>query len=567
MIFRKYLSSLRSTYVFMLCFGLFMGIIFPFYSAIFFGSNAFNPLYIVGCLTAGIAVGTFCYYIIKQVLKLYLERQWQTIRQLSSTECEHLAQTPGDELQALMSCYNGVMDKVLIMVGTISALIDQITPLHLQLDDKSRIMVQGSEKQATKENETLCAVEEMNDFFNILLKEIKELSDRTDERASLSMEMSATTDAIAENIKDYSSSVLETSASIEEMALNIKEIASNIEALSASTEQTSSSTMQISTAIDNVRDNTQSTAECSENLRRQAQEGIRAMGATLKAMREIEKGNEESFEAINRLSVHSARVGEFLNVIQEVVEQTNLLSLNAAIIAAQAGERGKAFTVVAEEVRSLANRTASSAKGIEDLVKNIQKETAAVQRSVTQGKDRIKEGVKVSLLTNDALGRIEQSSAEASQMVQKIASATMEQASGSKLITEEADKNLHRVKQVTRAIREQEKAITLIVKTLENMRILSQKISTSTQEHANGNHLYMQSVLEDNEKVKKLRDTCLQQIMMAEVLLKYVKESGALMQANAVDARNNMEDIGIITNLTNRLQMELEPFKHQSAAL
>ena len=134
-----------------------------------------------------------------------------------------------------------------------------------------------------------------------------------------------------------------------------------------------SSINQISVSQAKVRNNAERGALASESVREQARHGLRNMAATLRAMQEIEKSNEESFDAINRLSRHSARVGEFLNVIREVVEQTKLLSLNASIIAAQAGERGRAFAVVAEEVRSLASRTSASTREIEDLVRNIQK--------------------------------------------------------------------------------------------------------------------------------------------------------------------------------------------------
>ncbi len=561
---RAYLSSLRSTYYFMLSFGLLMGLIFPFYSALFFGARAFTPLYVIGCLVAGVLVGTFCYYIIKQVMKFYLERQWQALSRLATSDCDTVLTGKGDELNALMGCYDTMLEKVLSMVQNISILMDRSAPLNRHLQEKSLTMVTGNEQQAAKEEETMRAVEEMNTFLNVLIREIEELAVRTDERASISTEMSATTDTIAENIKDYSSAVLETSASIEEMAVSIRQSADNIEALAVSTEQTSSSITQISAAISNVRDNAQRTAECSEGVRKQAVDGLQSMASTVKAMNAIEKSTEESYEAIHRLSVHSARIGSFLEVIQEVVEQTNLLSLNASIIAAQAGERGKAFAVVAEEVRSLAHRTAQSAREIDDLVKDIQKETAAVQSSVAQGKDRIKEGVKISALTNEALVRIEAGAEEASSMVQKIATATVEQAAGSRLITDEAAKNLDRAKQVTRATQEQERGISMIVKALEQMRLLSQKITNSAQEQSRGNRLYLKSVLEDNEKVKRLRDTSIQQIMMGDVLLNYVREAGRLIESNAELAKQNMVEIEAITGLNEKLQKELSPFRSQA---
>jgi methyl-accepting chemotaxis protein len=561
MYLNKYLSSLRGIFTFMLCSGLFVGAIFPFYSYLFFGGKAFTPLYVIGTLTAGGLIGIFCFYIIKQVLKLFMKRQWRTLSRLAvAAELQHMGKG-GDELQRMLECYELLMSRVLTMVENVFALTAQVSPLHRHLNEQSRLMVQGNEHQAASEKETLRAAEETIAYFGALLKEIEEISARSEERASISSQMSATTDAIADNIKAYSSSVLETSASMEEMAASIKETTDNIGALAASTEQTSASINQITTAIANVRDNAQNTAEQSENVRLLAREGMQAMSATLQAMREIEQSSEESVASINRLAVYSARVGEFLNIIQDVVEQTNLLSLNAAIIAAQAGERGKAFAVVAEEVRLLARRSAASAGEINDLVKNIRQETEGVQKTVAQGKEKILSGVKISAQASDALSKIETNAAETSAMVKKIATATVEQALGSRPITEEAEKNLERLKQVTKATQEQETGIGMIVRELENMRMLSQKITVSTQEQARGNRLYMKSVLEDNEKVKALRETSIQQMSMGEALLNYVHEAGSLIESNVAAARGNMTEIESITTLTDRLQQELDPFK------
>jgi methyl-accepting chemotaxis protein len=98
--------------------------------------------------------------------------------------------------------------------------------------------------------------------------------------------------------------------------------------------------------------------------------------------------------------------------------------------------------VVAEEVRLLARRSAASAGEINDLVKNIRQETEGVQKTVAQGKEKILSGVKISAQASDALSKIETNAAETSAMVKKIATATVEQALGSRLINEEAEKNL-----------------------------------------------------------------------------------------------------------------------------
>lgn len=461
-------------------------------------------------------------------------------------------QSDRDDIRAISSINSIIIQTVESRRKERQQLLDQFISAEEQLKVIIRSLMTGAEKEVDQVREAVTAMENMNAAFSLVIVELDELSKRTEDRASLSAEMSATTDAIAENINQYSTFVIEAASSIEQMTHAINETALNIRGLAASTEQTVSSINLISDSQANVRENAEQSALASENVRNQAQNGLRSMAATLMAMQEIEKSNDESFEAINRLSRYSARVGEFLSVIQEVVEQTNLLSLNASIIAAQAGERGKAFAVVAEEVRSLARRTSSSTKEIEDLVSNIQKETSAVQRSVTQGKDKVKEGVKISSLANEALVTIEKGADTASRMGASIAGEISEQAVAIQHITGEAEKNLERVQQITLATAHQQEGTSLIVKNLEQMRELSQRINASAQEQAKGNRIYLKSVMDDSERTQQLKQDATQQIAVARLAVDAVRQVEALVTFNAVESRKILEGVNQLTRLIDR---------------
>lgn len=558
--FNRYLTTLSGIRYFMISFGLFMGIIFPFYSMLFFGIDAFNPLYIAGCLLAGLFVGLFCSYIIKRSLQLQLEQQVSMASRFTGSNVQDCRNAGKDELESLRICHEMLLDQAISMLDNLIVMTDEFSIKFRELEITAKQIFEGNENQIDKEEQNLKAVYEMKAFLNTVRSEIEELAARSEEHSDIGTKINAATDSISENIKEYSNTVFSTSASIEEMAANIKEISGNIEALAESTEQTSSSIQQISLAVNNVRDNTQKAVESAVNVRMLAQDGMRGMNATQKAMQEIEQSYEESYAAISRLSVHSARVGEFLKVIHEVVEQTNLLSLNASIIAAQAGERGKAFSVVAEEVRSLAHRTSASTVEIQELVKNIQKETAAVQRSIAQGKDRGKSGVKISALTSGALVKIEETTTEVAQMIQRIAASTVKQASGSRIISEEANKNLERVQQITKSIKEHERGTINIVAALESMRNLSAQVISATEEQSHGNHEYIRSILEDNERMKKLKEKAGKQIELAERLNSCMGESGILLQKNMANARHIMDQIKSISVTTDRIKEETSPY-------
>lgn len=517
--------------------------------AVAFGSS-------ISVLTAAVVTAflssLLCVGIFQRLLSEIRSDQFLVLARLVPEPDLSAVRAQSDDIYALNSLRNLVTHALESQKEERRELLEQIFAAQDTLKLTMSNWSAGNGKEAARVQDAAAAMELLNGAFSKVIVEIDELSGRTEERASISSQMSASTDAIAENISQYSNFVIETSSSIEEMARATRETARNIRDLSTSTEKTVSSINTISLSQSTVRDNSERSASASENVRTQAQHGLRSMAATMKAMQEISKSNDESFESINRLSRHSARVGEFLSVIQEVVDQTNLLSLNASIIAAQAGSRGRAFAVVAEEVRSLARRTSASTKEIEELVRNIQKETSYVQRSVSQGKDKVKEGVKISSMANEALVAIDKSAEDAFKMVSSIAAETTEQAVNIQRITEEAEKNLERVQQVTIATEQQQQVNGMVVKNLEHMRELSKRINSSAQEQAKGNRLYLKSVMDDNEHTRELKNEASRHISLAQQAVEAVRVVETQIATNAIENCIVMEALTSLSDVIDR---------------
>ena len=481
--------------------------------------------------------------------------QSSVVASLQLTEDESVSQVEQDELKAISSSNSVIIKTVENRRTERKHLLEQTMAAEEQLKRIIDSLISGDEKEVAQVRDAAAAMENMNNAFSSVIAELVELSNRTGERASISAQMSASSDTIAENINQYSTFVIEVSRSIEEMTLAIRETADNIGDLAISTEQSFSSINQISNSQVSVRGNAMRSAAASENVRNQAQHGLRSMADTLLAMQEIVKSSDESFESINRLSHYSARVGEFLKVIREVVERTNLLSLNASIIAAQAGERGRAFAVVAEEVRALAHRTSASTKEIEELVRNIQTETSAVQRSIIHGKDKVNEGVKISAMANEALVAIEKSAEEASGMGASIASEISDQAIGILRISEVAEKNLDRVQQITMTTMQQQEGSSLIVLNLDQMRELAHHVNSSAQEQAKGNRIYLKSVMEDNERTRELKEDASLQIAVARQAVDAVRRVEELISFNALESRKILKGLKLLTHLIDKYRV------------
>ena len=148
---------------------------------------------------------------------------------------------------------------------------------------------------------------------------------------------------------------------------------------------------------------------------------------SIQSMRSIHSVVNESAKAIDELGKRSEQIGQIIGVINEIADQTNLLALNAAIEAARAGEHGRGFAVVADEVRKLAERTTQATEEVADSIKAIQSETRTAVERMSSGTKTVEEGVELSSRTQEALEAIVSSSHQVTSMIQAIAAAADQQ--------------------------------------------------------------------------------------------------------------------------------------------
>ena len=162
-------------------------------------------------------------------------------------------------------------------------------------------------------------------------------------------------------------------------------------------------------------------------------------------MQKIADVVRESGESIGKLSKSADQIGEIISVIDDIADQTNLLALNAAIEAARAGEQGRGFAVVADEVRKLAERTGKATTEISGMIKSIQNETAEAVKGMEAGTTEVEQGRELADKAGNSLNEIVNMSQRVMDMIQQIATATEEQSSAA----EEISKNIEHISTVT----------------------------------------------------------------------------------------------------------------------
>ncbi len=357
-----------------------------------------------------------------------------------------------------------------------------ISPLDLGLEKLSGtvdVVAQGS--SAASEG-----VREVGRALSGVSSSVEMLAASADESSSSIRGMASTNDEVAESVGQLSQSVRETATSIEEMAYSIREVAKNVDALSLTAEETSSSMYEMDVSIDQVQSNANETARLSEEVAVDAERGAEAILKTIGEIYRIKESSQEAVSVISDLGSRIDAIGQILAVIDDVAEQTNLLALNAAIIAAQAGEHGKGFAVVADEIKDLAERAGGSTKEIAELIKTIQSESKNAITAVERGAHNVDRGVEVSNEAERALKKILESSQKSTAMVRAIARATVEQAKGSKQVTDAIGRIAETVQQIAAATAQQARGSELIMKSAEKMRSITQNVERQSQEQARG---------------------------------------------------------------------------------
>ncbi|VVM45898.1 hypothetical protein PS662_00546 [Pseudomonas fluorescens] len=262
--------------------------------------------------------------------------------------------------------------------------------------------------------------------------------DGKDEPARLLEALSSMQTSLRQTIEQIAGSATQLGAAAEELSTVTQEASRGLQQQNNEIEQAATAVNEMTAAVEEVARNAVSTSEASNQSTLAAREGRDRVVETVDAIQTMTQEVQNTSVMIEGLATQGRDIGKVLDVIRAIAEQTNLLALNAAIEAARAGEAGRGFAVVADEVRALAHRTAQSTQEIEKMVAGIQNGTGAAVSSMQQSNQRTQSTLEMARAAGVALEQITQSIHQINERNLVIASASEEQAQ----VSREVDRNL-----------------------------------------------------------------------------------------------------------------------------
>ncbi|MBI5143334.1 MAG: HAMP domain-containing protein [Nitrospirae bacterium] len=467
-----------------------------------------------------------------------------------------------DELGEMIRGFNYLVEALRTYMARLSSTAVDVTAAIRQMEEIFQKVGEGTNSQF----ESVERMRERISRMDLSQKDVFESAERAaslfQENLSSQLEIRASVTEIVSSTDDLFRSTDVAYSAVSDMSSSSRQIADSADELAKTIEETSASVEQITSSIKLVEDHARQSAQVAAEVTMTANStGMEAVRAARDGMMNIQQEVMSSSEIIQRLGTRSKDIEKILKVIKDVTEQTNLLSLNAAILAAQAGEYGKGFGVVADEIGSLAERTAMSTLEISNIVNTIQKEISEAVDSTSRGITRVDEGVSLVGRVEDALRQTLSNSEKASRMAYSIEKATVEQGNSIRHISKVVDRVQQMTKHVTLALKQQGNALNGLVSSAGTVRDVTEVVKKGMDEQNTGIQLISRNLELTNDMMSQVSEATFAQKKETEELIQDIVSIHAMGKRTLEIIDEMKETLTTLYSETENMQSEMKGFR------
>ncbi|MCZ6747369.1 MAG: methyl-accepting chemotaxis protein, partial [Acidobacteria bacterium] len=389
------------------------------------------------------------------------------------------------EMRVLGEAFDSMARDLKGTVAKLSGLGDQVSSASAVIMDLGHEMTSTTSRQVAETRRTGEGLQRMTVAS-------REVSSRAEKASQLNEgvqqsleEMTVSTEEIARSAGALNECVDRTHDSVLEINARTGDLGKSAEALQKLANDAASSITEMLASIDRVRADAKRSQQHADSAHQEAVSiGTATVEEALAGVDRLREIVDRAVGIIEKLSQRSAEVGRITTFIDEVTARTNLLGINASIMAAQAGEHGAGFAVVADEIKSLSIQIAGSTRDMSRRLDSMGQEAASAVQVIREGSASAAESVRLSAGLRSALSKIVEHSAETGRMLAAITETTENQSAGTDRLRQMAEQVTAMARETVAATRSQKAFSARIIDAADSMRSLAEQVTRSTQEHS-----------------------------------------------------------------------------------
>ncbi len=481
-----------------------------------------------------------------------LHRLRQAVERFEAGEgIDQIAYESEDELGQLATALHKAARAQQDMVAEISPLAAHLRDRGVEVQLAFSRLREGVTVGRTSAEGIFASVGELDRALEQTRSHLDAIARSTGDNSSSLVQMSASIDEVAETADQLAQHVTDTASNVFQMVESIGDVAESVEGLAGETEVTVSSMSQIDASTRQIEENAREAAGLSGRMAEAAREGSRDVQETLRGIHASYEVIRETAKAMDELADGSRAIGSVVKIINEINDKTKLLALNAAIIAAQAGEHGKSFAVVANEIQNLSDRTTASTGEISRIIRGIQERTQAAAEAVGRGEDATARSVQLAERAGESLRRILETALVSNDMTLEILRATEEQSRGSQNVMASMQQVSAMVAHIRGAAQSHRTSSETVSRSTEVMRDLTEQVKLATAEQADVSRYISDAVAAIDRNLREIVDALERERGETEKILEHI---GRLKERTGDQETGILEVEAVIRELQEQIE-------------